>query len=226
MNRLLIFICLSVLLSPAKLNAQAHLRVSSLVNWPDTVYANQILPVGAIVENIGTAAYQGPLQIVLETDSAYTYLYYNQSNTVLILPGDTLSFFPPGGYLFDSTVFRPGNNVVVVWPYSAQAVVIDTFSVTTYFNPNQLQGLDDPRPIPGLSIYPNPASDMAFILSPETSLESVRIWDVMGQEMIFLSAGNSFRMELPLTGLPAGLYLLEITGSSGQRSSYRLLKQQ
>ena len=225
MKRRLSLLYILLFLSFGAVKGQALLRVSALVNWPDTVYNNQVLPVGAIVENLGTAPYQGPLQIVIQTDSnTFSYLYFNISAPVLILPGDTVGFYPPNGYLFDSTVFRPGNNVVVVWPYSAQSVGIDTITTNIFFVPTSIQSLYEPQPIAGLSIYPNPASSFATISSPETGLEGVRILNPLGQEIIALTANGANFMVLPLTDLPVGLYILEVIGMGGQRSGYRLLK--
>lgn len=226
MKRILSLCLFLVLLSVGGAFAQAHLRVTNIINWPDTVYNGQILPVGATVENIGTATYQGPLQIILRTDSnVYSYIYYNQTTIWTILPGDTISFFPPAGYLFDGSVFRPGNNVVVVWPHSSQALTVDTATFTTFFINNQAQGIDDLTGIPGLSIYPNPAYDLAQIISPEIRLESVRIFSSKGQLIKQEDAGSVFTMRLQIQDLPAGLYLLEIIGSGIHRASFRLMKQ-
>ncbi|MBK9317563.1 MAG: T9SS type A sorting domain-containing protein [Bacteroidetes bacterium] len=227
MKRLLNLICLWLFLLSGQVMAQLpHLRVSALNNWPDTVYNNQNVGVSAVVENIGTAAYQGPLQIILQTDSGtFSYLYFNQSTSVLILPGDTIVFSPPNGYIFDSTVFRPGNNVVVVWPHSAQAIQVDTFLVTTYFIQSLFQGINDPKPIPGLKLFPNPAHHEAVITSPEIGLEGVRILNSMGKEVWSLRGENMYSIALPVQQLPVGLYMIEIIGNEGRRSGYRLLRQ-
>ncbi len=227
MKRLLIFLFLWQLLPGGVAQAQTpYLRVSALINWPDTVYNNQNVQVGAIVENIGTVAYQGPLQIVLQTDSGtFSYLYFNQSNSVLILPGDTLQFSPPNGYIFDSTVFRPGNNVVVVWPYSAQSIQVDTFSIDTYFINSQFQGIPESGRIKGLRVYPNPALDFTYIQSPANGLEGVRIFSITGQEMKFVPGNGSARLELPIADLPSGMYLIEIIAVNKERNVYRLIKE-
>ena len=207
-------------------SGQAHLRVNTISNWPDTVYDGQILPLGATVENIGTAAYTGPLQIILRTDSnIFSYIYYNQTTIFTINPGATLTFSPPGGYLFDGSVFRPGNNVVVVWPHSSQALTVDTATFTTFFINTQSVGIDDPTKIPGLNIYPNPANEFVQIWSPEIRLESVRIINGLGQVMRHEDVGSTLKMTIDLADLPSGLYLLDIIGSGIHRSTVRLMKQ-
>lgn len=225
MKRLITKYCILFVLLTGLANAQPHLRVSSLINWPDTAYQNQVFPVETVVENIGTAVYQAPLQIVLKADSnVFSYLFYNSTQTITILPGDTVHLSMPGGYLFDSSVFKPGNNVVVVWPFTTQSAAIDTFQTVVYFNNLGTQGLNDPKPIPGLSIYPNPAQAETYIYSPTSGLERVRIMDAFGREISTIPGNRQHKMNLPLEGLPAGIYLLEIFGTAGDKSIYRILR--
>ena len=225
MKRLITKYCILFVLLTGLANAQPHLRVSSLINWPDTAYQNQVFPVETVVENIGTAVYQAPLQIVLKADSnVFSYLFYNSTQTITILPGDTVHLSMPGGYLFDSSVFKPGNNVVVVWPFTTQSAAIDTFQTVVYFNNLGTQGLNDPKPIPGLSIYPNPAQAETYIYSPSSGLERVRIMDAFGREISTIPGNRQHKMNLPLEGLPAGIYLLEIFGTAGDKSIYRILR--
>jgi hypothetical protein len=225
MKRLITKYCILFVLLTGLANAQPHLRVSSLINWPDTAYQNQVFPVISVVENIGTAVFQAPLQIVLKADSnVFSYLYYNSTATVTILPGDTVHLSQPGGYLFDSAVFKPGNNVVVVWPFTTQTAAIDTFQTVVYFNNLGTQGLNDPKPIPGLAVYPNPAQAETYIYSPTSGLERVRILDAYGREISTIPGNRQHKMNLPLEGLPAGIYLLEIFGTAGDKSIYRILR--
>ncbi|MBK7684283.1 MAG: T9SS type A sorting domain-containing protein [Bacteroidetes bacterium] len=104
-------------------------------------------------------------------------------------------------------------------------MTVDTATFTTFFINNQSVGIDDPTKIPGLSVYPNPANEFAQIWSPEIQLESVRIINSLGQEIRNENAGYTFKMNLSLSDLPAGFYLLEIIGSGIHRSTIRLMKQ-
>ena len=228
MKRLLYLIGLITVLCAGTLRAQPHLRIQSLPNWPDTAWHNLVLPVGAVIENIGNAAYYGPIQVILKTDpTTFSYLYFNISFNVSLFPGDTVHLFPPGGYLFDNAVFKPGNNVVVVWPHSAQSnVLIDSSYVNLYFDVKTVQGIDQPDGLPNLQIYPNPAVDMAWIRSPEVLVERVRILDLTGRQIRGLEGDASHQMELPLFDLPAGIYLIEVYGAGGERSLYKLYRGQ
>lgn len=207
--------------------AQPHLRINALVNWPDTAYQSQVVPVSAIVENIGTAPYQGALQIALQTDTnTFSYLYFNGGATVLILPGDTLWFTPPNGYPFDSANFKPGNNVVVVWPYTTQSIQVDTFQTEVFFIALQLTPVNSPEPVRGLRIGPNPTRREVWLESNETLLEGVRILSMDGRELGLFPASGKQRLEIDLGYLPPGIYLLQALGRDGERSVYRLVKQE
>ncbi len=228
MKRLLYLLGLLTVLCAGTLRAQPHLRIQSLQNWPDTAWHNLVLPVGAVVENIGTAAYYGPIQVILKTDpTTFSYLYFNISFNVSLFPGDTVHLVPPAGYLFDSAVFKPGNNVVVVWPHSAQTnVLIDSSYTGLYFDVASFQGIDQPGGLPDLQIYPNPANEIARLKSPQVVVERVRIMDLTGREIKGLDGEGRHEMELPVFDLTAGIYLIEVYGGGGERSLYKLLRNQ
>lgn len=224
MKRLLYLIGLLLMLYSGSLKAQPHLRIKTLQNWPDTAWQNLVLPVGAVVENIGNAAYFGPIQVILKTSpTVFSYLYYNTSFNISLLPGDTVHLFPPSGYLFDNAVFKPGNNVVVVWPHSAQSnVLIDSSYVAVFFDVNSFQGIENPEGLPDLQIYPNPAAENAWLRSPVVLVERVRILDLTGRIIHDIDGAHRQEMELPVADIPSGIYLIEVSGTGGERSLFKL----
>lgn len=206
----------------------AHLRITALYNFPDTAYEGVVYPIQFQLKNVGIGAYQGPLQIVLQTDSATDILYFNQNPNFVLLPNDTVTLIANSGamgYVFSSNVFRTGNDVVVVWPYTTQfAVQVDTLYTAVYFVP--LSGIANEQEAisTGIPVYPNPFSDLLHLkLTNGMQVEQVRISDLFGKEVyrrIFDGAED-----LSLEMLHPGIYILEIETSNHGRTVVKIIKQ-
>ena len=189
--------------------AQVQLRIDSLINFPDTAIIGQAYPVAITVKNVGNTPYQGPLQIALMRDSVFSYLYFSNNPAVAILPNDTLTFYTTlngmSGFVFDSAVFRPGNNVVVVWPYTNQSMAVDSLTTTVYVD--YATGVNEYAIDDGFKLYPNPFSTQLFFSGRyATEIDRVRILTLEGlivydNKMV----SNSFYTY----SLPQGCYLLK-----------------
>ena len=68
------------------------------------------------------------------------------------------------------------------------------------------------EPLVSVSVYPNPAQDRLYVNSGQP-LESVRLLTVNGQELVHQR--NVKYMDISLTNLSRGLYLLEISTPTG-----------
>ena len=66
-------------------------------------------------------------------------------------------------------------------------------------------------PIEGLEIYPNPASGILTIRSPK-HISSATIYDLTGRHLRTRPYNGENILELDVTGLSSGIYLLELTG--------------
>ncbi len=190
----------------------ANLQIYALVNFPDTVSTGDYIPVHVIVYNVGNTPYQGPLQIAMGAWGTTTFLYFNNT-PILILPNDTISLVSSLGFYVDSTFFRQGNNVVVVWPYSSQLVTYTSTIVNIWYN-DLTVGIKDPQTINHLQAYPNPANDELMIHSSEELIEDVRIWSVTGQLMQINHYDGGADLKLSLQDLMAGYYTVEISSLS------------
>jgi len=75
-------------------------------------------------------------------------------------------------------------------------------------------GQDSPGSVSGLKVYPNPASGLV-ILDSSLSLSGARILDLQGK-MVFETTVTGRQVQLDVSGLPAGTYILSVaTGHSG-----------
>lgn len=206
----------------------AHLRIVALYNFPDTAYEGVAYPIQVKIQNVGIAPFQGPLQIIIHTDSATQVLYFSQNPNFVLFPNDTAVLSANSGalgYVFTSAMYRTGNDVVVVWPYSTQmAVQVDTLYTAVYFVP--LSGIAGETEVhsAGLTVYPNPFTDrIHFIPGAGMQVEQVRITDLFGKEVY----RRAFKGEndLPLEMLRPGIYILEITTSGNSKTIVKIVKQ-
>jgi hypothetical protein len=65
-----------------------------------------------------------------------------------------------------------------------------------------------------LTIYPNPASSIISIESTKYQLESIRIEDVLGQEIYYLQPQNN-KTEIDISHLPSGIYIIQLQSKNG-----------
>lgn len=188
----------------------AHLRIMSLINFPDTAYEGISYPVGFNLKNIGATPYQGPLQILIMGDSVPDVIYFSNNPNFVLLPNDTVAVFanPAGsqGYVFTPQFFRPGNDIVVVWPYTAQSIVIiDTIFTALNFVPIASVS-EHVREL--ASVYPNPFSGILHIEPGNNeSVEQVRIFDSSGRLM---GTEKPKQNVLDVSYLKMGFYFIEI----------------
>lgn len=222
LKQLLIFAVF--LLSTVASKAQvANLQIAALISFPDTVSTGQYIPVNVLVQNNGNTPYVGPLQIVMGAWGTTTYLYFNQT-PISILPGDSALLHDSIGFLADSTFFRQGNNVVVVWPYSSQAITYVTTTVNVWYNDLTI-GIKEPESIANLQAYPNPVRDHLIIHSSNELIESVRIWSVTGQLMLFEKHVAESMFRVSLQDMPPGYYSVELTSTSKHVNRIKIIVQ-
>ena len=205
--------------------AQVLLSIDTLINFPDTAILGQAYPVAIRVRNMGNTPYQGPLQIGLVSDSAFTYLYFSSNPTVVILPNDTLTFYTnlngAQGFVFDSSVFRSGNNVVVVWPYSSQSfVTVDSLTTNVYVRyPTGFRDISFDK---GVSLYPNPFENEINLTGAQIiDIERVRIFTLQGVKVV---DGKFTNKRMLLDWLKPGCYLLDAEIKNGQHLYRKIIK--
>ena len=200
-----------------------NLQIAALINFPDTVSTGDHIPVHVIVQNTGNTPYQGPLQIAMAAWGTTTFLYFN-SFPIIILPSDTVSLVDTSGFIADSSFFRQGNNVVVVWPYSSQSITYTTTTVNVWYN-DLTVGIKEPQAIEHLQAYPNPVKDQLMIHSSSELIEGVRIWSVTGQLMQVSRHEGEADLQLSLQDLAPGYYTVELTSTTKHVSRLKIIVQ-
>ncbi|MFM7014859.1 MAG: T9SS type A sorting domain-containing protein [Bacteroidota bacterium] len=202
-------------------NAQnVSLRVDSIYGIPDTVHPGQILSYSVILKNNGFIPYQGPLQLAMDNGQGQiAYLYFSAS-PVVILPGAT-HVITNTTVTIDSSFFRPGNNVVVVWPYTSQLIQYTPHTFTTFVATN-LQGINEPSLAETVQLYPNPANTFFQIDHAIIGIERVRIFDLKGRVLLNEKYEHENNIRINLEGWRTGLYSVEIN-SHTEKTTKQLL---
>jgi len=217
----LMTIALFALMSLSSKAQTPDLHVYALINFPDTVSTGDLIPVNVIVQNVGNTPYQGPLQIAMAAWGTTTFLYFNNA-PIIILPNDTVTLVDSTGFIADSSFFRQGNNVVVVWPYSSQSITYTTTTVDVWYN-DLTVGIKEPLAIEHLQAYPNPVKDQLMIHSSKELIEGVRIWSVTGQLMQVSRHGGEADLQLSLQDLAPGYYTVELTSTTNHVSRLKII---
>lgn len=208
-----VYFLLSLLWGLLSLSANAQnvsLRVDSILGIPDTVYPGQVVSYSVVIKNNGFIPYQGPLQLAMDNGQGQIAYLYFSATPVVVLPGSTYTV-SGATVTIDSSFFRPGGNVVVVWPYTSQLIQYTPRTFTTYVVTN-MQGVQEPSLSETIRMYPNPANSYLAIENTNPSIERVRIFDLKGRIVFSEHYDKEKNIRLALEGLPTGLYSVEVGG--------------
>lgn len=81
---------------------------------------------------------------------------------------------------------------------------------------------DRPASVSPLKIYPVPAANRIRVETPD--IREVTIMNMNGQIVNTLLSDGSSQVELDVSNLPAGVYLIECKNAHGQRTSAKFIR--
>src|SRR6185437_13424766 len=64
-------------------------------------------------------------------------------------------------------------------------------------------------------LYPNPANNLIHIITPVSGKTLVRVYNMLGSELIANSYTNQSNIDLAVSNLPNGVYLVRIQTDNG-----------
>jgi hypothetical protein len=146
--------------------------------------------------------------------------YYISAGNVIINAGDSTSVTLTNNYTLEPAgPFRYGIDVIVIWPYSASAITVDSLEYTVYIEGHI--GVNELDAEQLIRAYPNPASDKITLETASgMSIESITIYDLMGK----IVTSNSRQHSINIEGLVPGIYFTEVILSNKKRYSIRIVK--
>ena len=74
-----------------------------------------------------------------------------------------------------------------------------------------------------ISLFPNPTSGKVMIQGQ--AIETVKVYNAMGQLLINEEVGNADQVELNLSSLSAGVYTINVTMTNGQQGNQMVVKE-
>jgi len=94
----------------------------------------------------------------------------------------------------------------------------DVYLVKTDVNGNVV-GIEESENISGITIFPNPATNQLTIESGQLKINSIEIYDVLGQKCLTptLSKGEGVSASIDVSELSAGIYFVKVQGGKEER---------
>ena len=177
--------------------------------------------IGAYVEmaNEGLSDYSDEivLQLLDENNNVIKNAFYK-----LTLKATSMA---TGGMQVD-TVLNPGNYYLVLYYYDAEAKEFKPFkdgkaTYWCYFTvyANEPTGVEDVNTTV-VRVYPNPIADVLYVDGAEVGQYS--LYNLSGQ--LLMNRKENGAQQLPMSGVPAGEYILQLVDTQGKISVHRVTK--
>ncbi len=131
------------------------------------------------------------------------------NNTIVLAPHESV----PAIFSVHITpqYFVPGPDVVVVWPISTSPITDSVRIPLNILNPSGLQ--EEKKDL--FTYIVTEKKILLQNLSSQTNFKQVRIYNLMGQPISYLT--SDFITEIPVPDLPRGIYICELITSTNAR---------
>jgi hypothetical protein len=219
----LLLLLFSLLLSYKQSSGDAHLKITRLVNFPDTAVMNQ--PYGNIhiwVKNTGNSLFFGDVHIYCLSQSVGVIdtLRDGPYPNVFLDPGDSTSLSVNPQFSFRPAFYAAGDNIIVVWPFAAQVsnVTYESYDTVVYLvDPTGIEEVNKSS----ITVYPTPGSrSISINYGNKNDVERVRIYDLFGREVYAVKTAVE---SIDISGFRQGIYFIELTGRNGNRIIKKIL---
>jgi hypothetical protein len=214
MKKILFILTLSASVFMSSKNAVAQtVRLDSIIGFPDTVSAQQVVSMSLLISNSGGFLFNGDLLVLMHSlgdSTGADTLFYNANYSI---SGNTFFDTVQITHTFNAAELDAGDNIVVVWPSSVQsplAVNTDSLTINVFFLNT---GIEEQAGQQALLIYPNPSGGIIRIqwAYPE-KVEQVRIFNALGAEILLYRKAIG---EADISSFSSGLYLIDVLNKDG-----------
>ena len=190
----------------------------------DPVLCNSIIHTEATICNHGLdTAFNPRLTIrypsqVLALWSSIPWTTYSLVDSVMTI--DLPALFPDSciSILFtDSVLCNTPDSISTFYYYSDLTPANFCFPRDTIFQNDTIEAVHFflvgamPSPENDLLVFPNPANNKLFISSPSLTVKTqLKLFDYSGVEIMDIKCSTANKLELDISGLPSGLYILSL----------------
>jgi hypothetical protein len=208
MNKFLLLVALLFAASAGR--AQTNLLSVQSVDsqWPDTTTMGASLSFNVLIKNLdGAFQYNDTIDLLIEVDSAG--ILYPADTIHLGL--QTINALDTATFNINHTIgsrYSPGNNVVVIWPISGSGSYGDSLIIDVFvLDPSRIKENEGEM---SFIAFPNPVSRFVSVKTPWPFSKGIP-YVVYGSSGKLVLEGEVYSEErIDLSGLPAGLYFLEL----------------
>lgn len=103
-----------------------------------------------------------------------------------------------------------------MWPISSAADFDTFFASHSLAHKACLSGIEEDNISANISVFPNPAVNSITIeASNSEKVQAVKVFDVLGKQLMNISANGDERMELNISEFDKGMYYMEIVTENG-----------
>ena len=150
------------------------------------------------------------------TPDANDSIYSITINT--LSAGDSINFkFRINGSWDNSTCEFPNGG-----PNRAYKVLAGNNVYNSWYN-DQVTGINDPKPLSGIQVYPSPAIDYLYVNNLK-DVQSIAVYNIVGSKMVTLNNPESSKVRIDVSGFNPGVYFMNINGIFGTIKTIKFVK--
>ncbi len=223
---MLLLLCVSMGFAQQATLSTSHVSLSA-----DTLPLNSSDTMFVTVKNLDSIQYTGFWSINFSTlaDTAIVPACYVPSITLAPNGADSATNNCAFTFLFDSTHFHPGYNIIVVWSSGNARDAADSITIPVFLLDSTGQAVHEHKKDSDLKIYPSITSDLINIESPGNIFPlKIFIADVSGRILRVISPApdSKNRIKINTSDLTAGIYFIDMLMPDKTRVVSKFVKEE
>ena len=197
-------------------NSQSAVSNRWIISRPFTLEANSVNTITFYLRNFAATPVAQSLKLtvantnVVADHTAIVWTSNTVNNSVWTQITTTYTPTVSGVYYFGFNHFSPIQA-------SAVSLAMDTFAISSVLSTDEFKKND-------FKVFPNPTQDLITISNSYNLIEKISITDVNGRVIRNINGNNNIDMEINISDLSAGMYLMTINSDNGSITK-KIIKQ-